>query len=234
MIEFFFAEASSRNDPTRVHAAPRHQAERKCTDYCGMDGSTHQGQLPAEMSALSTLPPDILDRLHRIADPETLTTLESCLRAKRRSPSNNEPGGPLKTPDPSDTSIAGQLSWYQFQYENRGTSNEQFPEVPRRLFLANIAGLYLQETSARREGACRKKRRKTKKDADQEATNRSLNDIFVDIFLPQLRQKEGDTRKEGKRRFENWLRLGTPCAKLVESFGSGILLLLPRDLSNEK
>jgi hypothetical protein len=34
-----------------------------------------------------------------------------------------------------------------------------------------------------------------KKDADQEATNRSLNDIFVDIFLPQLLQIEGDTRK---------------------------------------
>jgi hypothetical protein len=186
------------------------------------------------MSALSTLPSNILDRLHRIAGLETLTTLESCLRTKRRSPSNKELGGPLKTPNPLDTSIAGQLSWYQLQYKNRGTSNKQFPEVPRRLFLANIAGLYLQETLARREGIRRKKRYKTKKDANKEATNRSLNNIFVDIFLLQLLQKEGDIRKEGKRRFENWLRLGTPCAKLVESFGSGILLLLPRDLSNEK
>jgi hypothetical protein len=64
--------------------------------------------------------------------------------------------------------------------------------------------------------------------------NRSLNDIFVHSFLPHLLEKPSNTRKKAKKRFENWLRLGTPCAKLVESFGSGILLLLPRDLSNKK
>jgi hypothetical protein len=109
IIEFFFVEASSYNDPTRVHAILRHQVERKCIEHCRIDGSIHQGQLPAEISALSTLPSDILDRLYRIAGLETLTILESYLRTKRRSPSNKELGGLLKTPNPLDTSIVGQL-----------------------------------------------------------------------------------------------------------------------------
>jgi hypothetical protein len=61
-----------------------------------------------------------------------------------------------------------------------------------------------------------------------------LNDIFVDFFLPQLLKKEGDTRTEAKRRFENWIQRGKQWAKFIERFGNGILLLMPQDLLDKE
>ena len=54
------------------------------------------------------------------------------------------------------------------------------------------------------------------------------------FFFPELLKEGGDTREEAKRRFDNWIQHGKRWAKVVEYFGSGILLLIPQDLSNEK
>ena len=72
----------------------------------------------------------------------------------------------------------------------------------------------------------KRKRRKSDRDNGSSPGKKTVNDIFVDFLLPRL-QKKGKTRTEAKRRFENWTQLGRLCAKLVESFGIGILLLIP-------
>jgi hypothetical protein len=88
---------------------PRAQAERKRkrkrpADYVLI----YQGQLASETATLSAVPPDVLDKLNRIAGPEALTQLWHFLWAKRGSPSNKEPEDILETSGP-DTSIGGQL-----------------------------------------------------------------------------------------------------------------------------
>jgi hypothetical protein len=135
MTEDLFAGDPSPIDPTRVRTVPQHQAKRKRMARNKGDGSAYQKQrqLPSELSTLSELPLNILNRIQKIASPETLTT----------SPSDKGQGDTVKSLGPSDPSIEGQLSWHLRRYENRGRSNEQFLDIPRRLFLASIAGLYI-------------------------------------------------------------------------------------------
>jgi hypothetical protein len=82
-----------------------------------------------------------------------------------------------------------------------------------------------------------KQRQKRNQGRNLDAANtprKSVYDIFVDFLLPELLKEDGDTREEAKTRFDNWIQHGKRWAKLVERFGSGILLLIPQDLSNEK
>jgi hypothetical protein len=197
-----------------------------------IDGSAYPA-LAGRMEALSDLSDKTRDKFHRIAGPETVATLWYYLRAQRCSPANEQRRATLKTTCPFDTSIKEQLSRYQRQYKNMETPNEHFTELPRRLYFAKIAGLYIKETLARRQTKPQRKRRRIKKDSDGEATGKSLNNIFVDLLVPQL-QLEGETRKHAKKRFENWRQIGRACIKLAESFGIGILLLIPQDLCDEK
>ncbi|CZR66024.1 uncharacterized protein PAC_15924 [Phialocephala subalpina] len=212
-----------------IRARPE-QTKRKRTAYCGIGGSAYL-PLAGKVEALSKLSLKASDKFQRIAGPEILATLWYYLRAQRCSPSKQRRATP-QTADPSDTSIIGQLRKYQLQYEDMGTSNEYFVELSRRLYFARIAGLYTKETSARRQTPPRRKRRRTNGGDCVGATNTSVNDTFVDFLLPQL-QLEGNTRKNAKRRFENWRQIGRACAKLVESYDIGILLLLPQDLWDE-
>lgn len=99
--------------------------------------------------------------------------------------------------------------------------------------LQKSLGWYIKETLARRQTKPQRKRRRIKRDSDGEAAGKSPNNIFVDLLLPQL-QLEGETRKHAKKRFENWRQIGRACIKLIESFGMGILLLIPQDLCDEK
>jgi len=100
------------------------------------------------------------------------------------------------------------------------------------LYLANIASLYKREKAARK-----KERRKRNRGRNPEAANtprKSVYDIFVDFLLSELHKKNDGMREEANRRFDNWLQHGKRWAKLIEYFGSGILLLIPHDLSNDK
>ncbi|KAG9241125.1 hypothetical protein BJ878DRAFT_558874 [Calycina marina] len=53
------------------------------------------------------------------------------------------------------------------------------------------------------------------------------------FLLPQLLQKEGETRQVAKGRFANWMGLGRTCSRLANELGAGIFLLLPRDIPDE-
>jgi hypothetical protein len=124
------------------------------------------------------------------------------------------------------------LSKYQVQPEAPSNDDFYFPDVHQRLYLAKVYSLYNQETRARRRNARQRKRGRQKAAHGHKAASRSLHDIFVGFLLLQMQNKDS-TRQNAKERFENWMSLGRICAKLVESFGAGILLLILRDLSNE-
>lgn len=137
---------------------------------------------------------------------------------------------PTELGDIAEGRIEKLLSIYQLAFNALSSDCSYFPELPRRLYLANIYTLYKQETVIRRQLPRQRKRRKSTNGI--KFAKKSLNDIFIDLLLPQL-QGEKSTRQNAKKRFENWMALGRICAKLVESFGAGIFLLIPRDLSNE-
>jgi hypothetical protein len=105
------------------------------------------------MGAESTLPPDMLDKINRISTLEIFASLWYRLRARRESSSNRALKGTAETTRLSDASIEGQLSRYRLQYQRRikGTNkHEQLAKIPRRLYWANIVGLYLREKAARK------------------------------------------------------------------------------------
>jgi hypothetical protein len=129
--KFDLAESSSYNNLIQVDTIPQQQEERKRKrPTSGV--SIHRGQLASKMDMLSTLPCDILDKWNRIAGLEDLTQLCFYI-VKRRSPPNKKPESTLETSNPLDTSIEGQLTRYQLQYQRgiKGTLKEykQFAEV---------------------------------------------------------------------------------------------------------
>ena len=118
------------------------------------------------------------------------------------------------------------------QYHSRSPAQAYFPDLYRRLYLANIHNLKEQETKNRQRRQRPERDRKRQKTDTPKGARRSLNDDFVDFLLPQLLQKEGETRRDAKQRFENWMPLGRTCSKLVKEFGAGIFLRLP-DIPDE-
>jgi hypothetical protein len=219
---FGSTEASPLTKPPRVHT--RKQAASRPRESVSETGG-------------SAIPPDTLPKIRRIAGPDIISTLWHYLRAQRTSLPATGADKKSATSEPPDTAedrIGRLLSRYQAQYEAVSDDDVYFPEFHRRLYLANIYSLYNQETITRRQNPRQRKRKRKKRTADngRKAANRSLNDLFIDFLLPQL-QKEDGTRRNAKKRFENWMALGRICAKLVEHFGEAILLLLPPDLSNE-
>ena len=227
---------SSSNNLTQVDTEPRQQVERK-RQRAASGASIHQGQLASETDTLSTVPRDTLDKWHRIADGETLTQLWLCLYAQRQPAWTAEPDGALETPDPSDTSIEGQLRKYQLQYlrGTRGASkHKKLAKIPLRLYLANIAGLYQREQLAREAVNKKRRRYRGRKLDTAKISRKSVFDIFVDFLLPELRQHDTDTYETAKIRFENWMQYGKRWAILVIRFSAGILLLIPQDLSDNK
>jgi hypothetical protein len=122
------------------------------------------------------------------------------------------------------------LSRYQQEFAALSSDCSYFPELPRRLYLAKIYTLYKQETGIQRQLPRHKKKRRLSNGI--KIAKRSVNDIFIGLLLPYL-PKGKSTRQSAKRSFENWMALGRICAKLIESFGASIFLLMPRDLTNE-
>lgn len=231
---FGLPESSSHNNLTQDDTVPRQQATRKRP---APDLSIQQGQLASETNTLSTRPSDTLDKWNGIAGREALAQLWLCLVAERRTASTREPESTLKTLDTSDTSIEGQLRRYQLQYQRgvKGISkkHKSLAEIPWRLYWANIARSYLGEKKARKATNKRRKRNRGRGPNIVNTSRKSVMDIFVDFLLEELLEKDTDTRTNCKTRFENRMQHGQRWAKLVDLSGSGILLLIPRDLSNE-
>ena len=183
----------------------------------------------------SAIPPDIVAQIQRIASPERILPLWHYLRAQRISLTAIGADKKPAATEPLDTAeerIGTLLSNYQMQYE-MASDDVDFPELHRRLYLADIYRLYHLETTTRRQNPRQRKRKRRTADNGRRTASRSLKDIFIDFLLPQL-QNEGGTRQNAKRRFENWMALGRICAKLIEHFGEALLLLLPPNMSNER
>ena len=228
-------EAAEIVDDTAALAARSRGSRQESTPIGFFSGaSLHQGQLASETDVLSTVPRDTLDKWIRIADGETLTQLWLCLYAQRQTASTSEPEDTLESPDPSDTSIEGQLRKYQLQYQRGTTKHKQLAKIPWRLYLANIAGLYQREQAAREAVNKRRKRYRGRNVDTTKISRKSVFDSFVDFHLPELRQQDTDTYETAKTRFEKWMQHGKRWATLVDRFSAGILLLMPQDLSDNK
>jgi hypothetical protein len=50
----------------------------------------------------------------------------------------------------------------------------------------------------------------------------------------QMSNKEKGPREKSKEFLEYWIQLGEPLARMVQRFGHGILLLLPKKLTDKE
>jgi hypothetical protein len=70
----------------------------------------------------------------------------------------------------------------------------------------------------------------------------SLINDFVDLLFPETinnpsqraLQRQRKARKEAKMTFKSWIQLGEPWAALIDRFGLGILVLIPKDLTDDE
>jgi hypothetical protein len=146
MTKVYFAGKLSSINQTRVHTVL--ETNRKRTAQC-VKGLAHHRPLAGKMEPLCNISAKTLDKFQRIVGLEILTTLWYYLRAQRCSPSNKQLGATTKPTDPLDISIEGQLLRCQLQYENIGTLNEHFAELPRRVYFAKIARLYQRDIDSK-------------------------------------------------------------------------------------
>jgi hypothetical protein len=92
----------------------------------------------------------------------------------------------------------------------------------------------MQDNAARKSVKKRCKRNRGRNLDTAKSPRKSVYDIFIDFLLPELLQENTETSEKAKTRFDNWLQHGKRWAKLIERFGSGILLLIPQDPTNDK
>ena len=191
--------------------------------------------IPRQPDALSTVPRDVRDKWEEIAGQETLTQLRLCLRTQR-STWAPELVVTAEIPEFSDTSIRGQLKRYQLQRERgiKAVSDKHrlLAQVPWRLYLANIGNLYLQEKAARKT---RKRARRNRRSLDAVTIRKaSVLDEFLDFLLPDLLTKGINTRDKAKNKLNKLLQCGKRWTKLVGRYGSGILLLIPSNITHDE
>jgi len=106
--------------------------------------------------------------------------------------------------------------------------------LSKRVYLAELIGKYIEETAARKAELKTKRMKNLRR--------LSVNDRFTDLLFPetikckgkQLSEKEKSLREKAKQKLEYWIRLGKPLARMVQRFGSGILLLLPKKLTDKE
>ena len=201
----------------------------------------HTSQLQATLQETacaadeSAIPLDIIPNIRDIASPDRILPLWHYFRAQRTglSATGVDKGGAIAYPPGTAThTIESFLLRSQTHYQT-APDDAYFPDLHHRLYMASVYSLYTQEKLARQKTSRSLKRKRATAIDEPIAANKSWNDTFIDLLLPQLQRKDG-TRRQAKNRFENWRALGSICAKLIEHFGEAILLLLPSDLSNEK
>ena len=105
-------------------------------------------------------------------------------------------------------------------------------QVPWRLYLADISNLYLQEKAARQT------RKRVRRDRRSRGTaimrQASVLDEFVNFLLVELQTGCVDTANKAKNKLKKMMQYGKRWAKVVNRYGSGILLLIPHHLTNEE
>ena len=111
--------------------------------------------------------------------------------------------------------------------------------VSKRVYLAKLIGKYIKETVARKAEP-KKKRKKSLQPL-------SVKNRYTDLLFPetitnngkQLSKEEGKQllkenglREKAKEKLEYWISLGEPLAMMTQRYGIGIILLLPKKLTN--
>jgi hypothetical protein len=141
----------------------------------------------------------------RIAGRETLTQLWLCLYAHRQTARTAEVEGNLET-------LRSFGHWYRKAIERIPTSISErdskeprnisnLPNIPWRLYLANIARLYQQEQAAREVVNKRRTKYRGRNLDTANISRKSVLDTFVEFLLPELRKRETDTYETAKTRF---------------------------------
>jgi hypothetical protein len=153
--------------------------------------ATHEQQLASGADAVLTVRRGVRALWDNIAGQDTVAQLWSCVFAQRQLDEAPEREYAREIPELLDNSIEGQL-----KRGNKTVTNKHplLSQVPWRLFLANVASLYLQETKERENTT--KKRRAT------------VLATFVDYLLPVLWTDGNVTRKAAQGKFDRWLQRG--------------------------
>jgi hypothetical protein len=114
--------------------------------------------------------------------------------------------------------------------------------VKKRVYLAEVAGKYMEETAARKAEP-KKRREKT-------LHRLSVKDKYTDLLFAeritnngkqlskeegkQLLKGENGLQEKGKEKLEYWMSLGEPLAMMAQRYGIGIILLLPKKLTDKE
>ncbi len=110
--------------------------------------------------------------------------------------------------------------------------------VSKRVYLAELIGKYIEETAARKA--------EPKKKLMKNLRPLSVKNRFTDLLFSETIKCKGEqsSKKEkgkekgplekAKGKFEYWISLGEPLVKMVQRFGIGILLRLPKSLTDKE
>jgi hypothetical protein len=152
--------------------------------------------------------------------------------------------------------VSTQKLWLLKEELNLNELDKQIHRFRKRLGLAeffstyDVCALRYAETkrTAATEQVAKKLRRgydvKTNLGARNSYRDRSVLSHFVDLLFPntivsgkgeRVGQKKGKlTRRAATRKIQNWRKTGKPWAHLIARFGKGILLLMPKEISDEE
>lgn len=130
----------------------------------------------------------------------------------------------------------------QEETETSTTNMKIVARVFKRVYLAELACKYKEETRARK---AEPKTRSKENLPVLSVKNRYINVLFPETITcegkqqskkkgKQLSKKEIDPRKKAKGKLEYWLKLGRFLAKIAKRYGVGIILLLPKKLTDKE
>ena len=192
-------------------------------------------ELPeGESDRFTELPADLRAKLHMIGDESTLATIMDYVKYTANPPPSadycadtlEEYQGPDTTSDQRFRVLRNRIV--------RGEAEEEIVKylrvnirISKLSALAELSIRYSEHKNARR--ALTKKRRKKEFPL-------SPRNYFTDLLFPEIDNIEGeeernDARKEAKVTFSYWITLGDPLARMAQRFGSLILHILPKNLT---
>jgi hypothetical protein len=224
--------------PSKAKSSKRKSSKRKSSKV--MDHPHNK-----ENDRFAVLDLDLRLRVQEIAVVETLKWAQDYLSFNQNPTPyvSNEANedisrqiGSLDGAETSDQMLRGLRDYIEKDEKTRNALkvSSRIAQVSERLHLADLIGRFIKERDAWKTAP--KKRRKPNE------IRLSLRDRFVNGLFPEtmtckgehISQEKEEKQHAAKAKFEQWIRLGEPWARLVQRFGYGILLLVPHDLSNEK
>ena len=253
------AKASNCDQTEDTTDAELESLSPEASEYCdppsppGGDDNSHKELHPPESMPPAECHGDfaILDeglraKVRMIADGETLENLwhvVNYMEAQSSPLARCSGARSYPLPEASTTSVLderarvlGDKLIQEEEKEGQIKCVSLLNQISKRVYLAELIGMYIEETQARKAEPQRK-RRKT-------ARRQSVKDRFTDLLFPQTiewknmrlseteqgKQNEESLRKKAKQKLEYWIRLGEPLAMMARRHGVGSLAVLPQQL----